>query len=502
MNLLKKQGFYNSIILYLGTAIGFFNFIVLFNRYLTIEEIGFYNLMIAIAGLFAMVASMGINSIILKYYPVFRTEGKDHRGFITFVILFSTLGFSVFTLLFICFRGPVISIYQHKTGASLLVDHYYYLIPISFFTLVFSILESLARAVFKNVYSAFLREFLLRLLTSIAVLLMALSLINYNGFLNIYLVSNFIIILLLFANIYRGKHFRITPISPEIRLQYRELLRYGLFGVLGGGSFSLVQNMDMLMLSTITEKSLRLVGIYSTFFIIAQVISMPSKALSRTSYQIVSEAWAQNDLGKINRVYSKTSIVQFIIGCLLLVGLIINKDHIIFLLHKPEYKGYFDVFIVIGLAFLVDITGGLNGQIINFSKYYRYSTYWIAAAVVFCAILNLILIPPMGLLGAALAYLLTMVALNFKYWYFLKKKYQLQPFNISYLYVSGVSLVCLLVGLFLPALPRFIIDLLYRSSIVTILYAVAIYYLHISPDINKLIEQILSMLMPWRKGKI
>ena len=66
MDLIKKQGFYNSIVLYAGTALGFFNLIILFQRNLTIEEIGFFSLMNAVALLYAQIASIGINNIILN----------------------------------------------------------------------------------------------------------------------------------------------------------------------------------------------------------------------------------------------------------------------------------------------------------------------------------------------------------------------------------------------------------------------------------------------------
>src|SRR5690606_10855237 len=159
--------------------------------------------------------------------------------------------------------------------------------------------------------------------------MMAAAWFGYDGFLNAYLVANALIACLLWYNIAKGKHFRLAPITREVKSQRKELLNYGLFAVISGGSFGLVQGMAVLMLSVIADRSLELVGVYGTFFGIAVVISLPATALGRTSYQIVSEAWAQNDLKKIDRIYKKTSLVQFIIGCLLLIGLIINYDHIL-----------------------------------------------------------------------------------------------------------------------------------------------------------------------------
>jgi len=486
MNLLQKQGFYNSIILYAGTVLGFLNLVILFQRILTKEEIGFYTLVITVSGLYAQIASLGINGVILKYFPVFRTEDKTHKGFITLVVLWSTLSFLAFTLLFVLFKGFVMNQYEDKAGGGLMVQHYYYLIPISFLTLLFTVLESLARTVFKNVFSAFLKEFLLRFITSVTVLMMAAAWFGYDGFLNAYLVANALIACLLWYNIAKGRHFKFASITREVKSQRKELLNYGLFSVISGGSFGLVQGMAVLMLSVIADRSLELVGIYGTFFGIAVVISLPAKALGRTSYQIVSEAWAQNDLKKIDRIYKKTSLVQFIIGCLLLIGLIINYDHILFLMNRPEYSQYFWVFVIVGLTFLVDITGGLNGQIINFSRYYRYTTYMITAAVFVCAFLNWLLIPHFGLVGAALSYLVIMVILNFLYWLFILVKFRLQPFDAKYLAVLLISAVSLAVGIYMPVFDNILLDIALRSVAATLVFTGSILGFNISEDINEL----------------
>jgi len=412
MNLLQKQGFYNSIILYAGTALGFFNMIILFQRVLTIEEIGFFSLMTAVTGLYAQIASMGINNIIFKYLPYYRTEDKSHGGFITFVIIWCCVSFIVFTLLFYLFQHTIIAYYNDQKGATLLVKYFYLLMPLAFLTMTYTVIESVAITVFKNVLSSFLREVVLRLFTLIGVLLIAFSLIRYQGFLSIYLIANSFMVITLWVYVYKGKDFKLARVSSSLLKQRREFFKYGIFTLLSGTSFALIQSLDNIMLSAIT-KDLQVVGVYSTFFAMALVISLPAKALNRTSLQIIAQAWANNDLAKINKIYYKTSVIQMLIGCLLFIGLLINKEFIMVLLHKPQYSGYFNVFIVIGLGFLTDVTGGVNGYIINLSKNYKMTTYFIIGAVLICAIANWLLIPKMGMMGAAVAYLLAMFVLNF-----------------------------------------------------------------------------------------
>jgi O-antigen/teichoic acid export membrane protein len=492
MNLLQKQGFFNSLILYAGVALGFFNLIILFQRIITTEEIGFFILMGTISLLYAQFAGLGIGNIILKYFPYYRSDDKKHGGFASFVVVWSLIGFVIFTIFFIIFKDAIISYYKGKDGASLLIKYFYYLIPLSFLTLVFSVLENMALTVFKNVLSSFLREVGLRLFTTVGVLLIAIKLIDYHVFLQIYIVANLIAVLVLLGYIAKGRHFKFSAVSLQLMGERKTFLNYGIFTVLSGSSFVMIQNLDTLMLSLLTKESFAYVGIYGTFFAIAVVISLPAKALSRTSLQIIAQSWVTNDLAKIGKIYYKTSVVQMLIGCLLFIGLVINREFIIMLLHKHDYAPYFNVFIVVGVAFLVDMTGGLNGYIMNVSKYYRLTTVFIVLAVALCVVSNWILIPRMGMMGAALSYLITMFILNFAYWLFIKIKFNLQPFAKAHLYILLTFTVCLLIGLYLPPLKNLFVDMVYRSGIIGIIYVFLAYFLKISEDINIIFDRILK----------
>lgn len=494
MNLLQRQGFFNSIILYAGIVLGFFNLVILFQRFLSIEEIGFFNLLIAIAALYVQVASPGLSSIILRYFPYYRSEDGKHEGFVRFIAIFAALSFSLISMLFIFLKGPIIDFYQEKNGASLLRQYYYYIIPIAGSQIVFSILEGLARTRFKNILPTFLNEVALRVGTSIAVCLIFLKWIDYSDFILLFTISNGLIVLILWQNLRKEKYFQLGIISQRLHQHKSELIRFGFFAVLNGSSFVLIQSMDTLMLSFMTKQSMAFVGIYTTFFGIAMVINLPAKALNRTSYQIISEAWHNQDMTKIDKIYRKTSVVQCLVGCLLLIGMIINKNHLINLLHKPEYAHSFNVLIVLGLAFLVDITGGLNGHIINTSPYYKLVTFVMAAAVILIAGLNWLLIPSQGMMGAAIAYLITMILLNGTYFIFIYFKFGLQPFSRAYLRILVIAILCLSTGLYLPAQSNPYLDFVLRSGLTTVLFIGLTYLLKVSEDINESIRQVLSRI--------
>jgi O-antigen/teichoic acid export membrane protein len=369
MNLLKKQGFYNSITLYVGTVLGFLNLIILFQRNLKIEEIGYFSLLIAIALLYTQLSLLGFGSVITRYFPFYRTDDKKHSGFATLTLLFSLIGFIIITIGFVGLKQIILSLHQEDKGLSLLNQYYYYIIPVALFTMLFSIQETFARTTFHNIFPAFLREVFLKLSTTIGIVLIGFNILNFEGFITYYVAANLFILLAITWYINKINSYKLSPIETALKSQTKSMLKYGLYSTLAGGSVALIQNLDIIFLKFFTDE--KMVGIYSTFFGMALVISLPAKALNTTSYQIIAEAWKNNDLQKIGKIYQKTSLIQFLIGCLLLIGLIANWQNILILLHKPIYSSYFSVFVIIGLAFLADITGGLNGAIISFSKHYK-----------------------------------------------------------------------------------------------------------------------------------
>lgn len=492
MNLLKKQGFYNSITLYLGTVLGFLNLIILFQRYLQIEEIGYFSLLIAISLLYTQLSLLGFGSVITRYFPFYRTDDKKHGGFATLTIIYSLIGFTIITVGFLGLKQIIISIHQEDKGSSLLNQYYYYIIPVAFFTMLFSIQETFARTTFHNIFPAFLREVFLKLSTTIGIVLIGFNILNFEGFITYYVAANLFILLAITWYINKINSYRLAPIEGALKSQTKSMLKYGLYSTLAGGSIALIQNLDIIFLKFFADE--KMVGIYSTFFGMALVISLPAKALNTTSYQIIAEAWKNNDLQKIGKIYHKTSVVQFLIGCLLLIGLIANWQNILILLHKPIYSSYFSVFVIIGLAFLADITGGLNGAIISFSKNYKNVMYFLMSAAVLCALLNIILIPIYKLPGAAMAYLFTMIALNFAYWLYNKVKFNLQPFDSSFIKIIIISAVALTPGILLPKIDFFILDILLRSGLVGGIFVGLVYIMKISSDINEFIEQIISKI--------
>src|SRR6202012_1774791 len=137
----------------------------------------------------------------------------------------------------------------------------------------------------------------------------------------LYIGSNGLICLLLLISILSASKFSLRVVDSRFKaINKRELVNFGLFTVISSAVYVLLQKVDTLMLSSMAGDSVQ--GVYSWYFNIAIVISVPAQALSRTTYAIVADSWKNKDMANIANVYSKTSIIQMVIGCLLFIGII------------------------------------------------------------------------------------------------------------------------------------------------------------------------------------
>lgn len=490
MGIVKKQAYKNTILAYGGMVVAYINTVLLFPFFTNPAEYGFYQLVVSISVLYSLLSSMGAPSIIAKYFPFYRTDDNKHNGFMHWVAGLVAISFFATTLAYIICKPVILAAYHDSV---FFAQYYYYMIPLSLFIVVFNYLEMTGRVVYQTIYSNFLQNVLLRLLTTGALIAIALHWINFRDFIFLYIAGNGLISLLLLISIMASGKFNLKLTDRRFKaIEKKEVVSFGTFTLVSSAVYVLLQKVDTLMLSSISGDDVQ--GVYSWYFNIAILIGVPAQALSRTTYAIVADAWRSNNLANIADVYAKTSIVQMVLGCLLFIGIIINRENLYAIAHNKAFTDpkYFSLFIVIGFGFLVDMTGGLNTYILTTSHKYKLITIVVLIASVVCVGLNYILIPRYKGMGAAVSYLIAVTGVNFFTWFYTKRQFKMQPFTYKHLLVIGIALVSLAIGKYFWRMPNFYLDIVVRSGITTVIYIAFTYFLKVSEDLNEKIDELLA----------
>ena len=226
-------------------------------------------------------------------------------------------------------------------------------------------------------------------------------------------------------------------------------------------------------------------GIYTRAFYMAVLIELPRRAISQIVSPVIAQAFKNDDFQKVKKLYKNLSINQMAVGCLIFLGIVINLDNIYSLMpNGEEYQTGFMIVYIVGVAKLVDMAFSINGEIILMSKHYRFSTYSIIILAALTVILNFLLIPIYHINGAAYASLIAIILYNLLKMGFLKWKFNLMPFSYKNLLLIAITVSVWYLDKLIPQQEFVIMDILIRSTFVTVLYCGLIVLLRISEDIN------------------
>ena len=476
-----KQSAKNSIYIYLGVFLGFIVTGVLYPELLTPEEIGLIQVLMGYSIIVAKIGGLGMQQVTLRMFPYFRDEKNRHHGFLALVLLVTAAGFIIVVSLYAIFKDVIVEMGKEESG--LFAQYVDLIIPMVLFTMLFYLLDNYYKVLYDAVTGTIYQEVVKRVFIIAAIFLYYLNVYDFQGFVYAYVAIVAIpflalILSLNFSNkIYLKTEF--SYITPKLR---KEITDVAAFGLLAGTSGLFVMHVDKIMVLNLTD-SLSATGVYSISFFFGSLVTKPARALRKVSVVFISEAWKHNRLQEIDNLYKKSALNQLLIGLLLFIGLVVNLDNIIEYLGE-DYQGGRYVIVLIALSFLIDMSAGINGQIINTSRYYRWQGYLSLGLIFSIVLFNWFFIPVFGIIGAALATLLAKALFNFAKFLLIYIKWKIQPFDVQFLKIFGIGAVSFLAGWFLPQMGNYILDIIVRSTITAAIYGFGVLILRPSVDVE------------------
>ncbi len=484
MGIIIKQTIKGTFWSYLGVVIGFITTAILFTEYLTTDVIGLFSVLLAYSVLFSQISSLGFNGITSRLFPYFRNNKNNHNGFLFIAFCSMLVGFVLFIILFFIIQPYLIESNLEKS--KLFADYAWLLIPLTFFTLLFNMLDEVNKLLYNAVFGRFIQEFLQRFLILSTTLLFIFKILSLHQFIIAYVIAVSAKGVIIFFYLLLKNEINLTPQLQFVDKKLKkEMFNVALVSVLAGLGGSVIFQLDKIIINEML--GLSKTGVYTIAFFFGTLVVIPSRTLLKISGTLISDAWKRNDIIFIDKIYKKTCINQFILASLIFGGIWINIDNILEIL-GPEYLQSKWVIFFIGLAYLIDMATGANGIIIEYSKDFRLSLVFVFILIISVIISLLILVPIWGITGAAISITFGFFINNFMRFIFLFKRYNMQPFNRSFLYVTLIFGVAYLINLIIPK-QVLILDIILRSIIFTLLFIVPILLLNISEEMNQIVQK-------------
>lgn len=481
MGIIKRQAFAGTIFTYLGVVVGFITSALIFPRYLSTEQIGLIGIFLSYSFILAQLATLGTGRITIVMFPYFKDREKNHQGFFFLMLLIAVAGLILTFIGFYFLRQWLV---EHSTAASgLFARHIDYIYPLTIFTLAFFMFDSFNTTLFNAVRGIFLKEFLQRILILVFILFYVFGMINFGQFLPLFVLAIALPALILVLSLLRNPEFSLKPSFSGMMREKKGLMSsLGFYGILIGFSGMVITNIDRIMVERMM--GLGPTGIYTTMAYFATLVVLPSRALMKISDPVIAQSWKDSNLNDVRENYYRSSLSQFLIGSLLLIGIWVNIGNILRFLPEAFAEGRM-VILFIGLAFLVDMATGTATYILANSKYYRYQTYFIMLLVIIIIILNYLMIPIWGLTGAAFSTLIAKILINLIRHQLIFQKFGLQPYTWKFLLIIGVSGVSYLAGYIIPEISALIPDLIIRSAVTGGVFIFLTFILRIYPELNE-----------------
>jgi O-antigen/teichoic acid export membrane protein len=485
MGVIRRQSIQTTLLSYFGFGLGYVNTVLLLPAFFQPEEYGLTRVLIAIVGVASQFALFGMTNAIVRFFPRFNEgDTKRQHGLLGLSLLWGLLGAAIVSILMLAGRGLLVS---YKSDGSNLIDHYYLLLfPYLIFEVIYQLLAVYTRALYHSVINVFFKEVFLRSITTVLILLYFWELVDVDQFIMLFVLQYGVIALGLMLYMIGIGNFSLKIdrqfLTPELK---KEMLTYRSYTMLTNASAYMLMNIDVLMITYMI--GLEMTAFYAVAFYIVALMNIPRNAITNISLSVIADAWRREDLDTVQSVYVKTSINQLLIGTFIFVGIWANEGSI-FQILPEEYSGGKWVLFFVGLARLADVGFGLNGGVISTSKWYRFDTYSNLILLVITVLMNFIFIPIYGITGAALATAISLFSFNVFKYVFLKVKFGFDPFGWKTFATLGLGLGTYAISCLLPVQENWLVDLVFRSSIiVSVFFPIAI-FLRLSEDVNEFLK--------------
>ena len=490
MGIIRRQGIKNTITVYLGIIIGFVSLIIIQTKLLTQEELGLTRLILSFSMLVTMFVPLGINNATIRYFPLFKDKASKNHGFFAFMNLFPLVGFLLAFLVLWVFRDFILN--QYRRESPLFLEYFDYVFPLIFCTSFVNVLTSYCNINFKSTVPAFLNDVVVRLLTIVVVAIYFLRWVDLDGFIRLFVGIYVIQFIILIFYIYHFDKFSLRIDWKIFREKnFLSLLRYGLLLWFAGVASIGLKYFDSIMIGKFMP--LAFVGIYTVAAFIPTVIEAPLNAFEKIAAAKISFAWAENDRQSINNIYHKSSLYMFLLGGFLFLNINGNIHTLLSFLPEGYQQGEI-VVIIISIGTLFNMATGLNVPIIFQSEKYRYGAVFLILLSILILSLQMLLIPIYGLAGAAMATSAASMIYNTMVFITVYRFFKLQPFDRKNLSVLMIILFMFGAIQFLPHSANGILDIGWRTAVISAFYFFLIYYFRIVPEFHK--------YLPWKDRRI
>ncbi|MFD1294651.1 lipopolysaccharide biosynthesis protein [Lutibacter holmesii] len=479
MGIVIKQSFINTLILFLGFAIGGVNVLFLFTHFLQEDYFGLITFLLSTAIIILPLLVFGMQHTIIKFYSSYKSR-QDQDSF-----LISTLVLPLLVIIPVGFIGSILyeSISSWLSVENPMIKSYTYLIFIvAVFMGYFEVFYSWTKVQFKSVFGSFVKEIFARICTTFLLFAVYFGWLTNEQF--IYAVVIVYGVRMLIMKLYAFYVYKPKLIF-KIPENLKEILSFSSYIIVAGSASSILLEIDKFMIPQMEQ--IAQVAYYSVGVYIASVIAIPTRAMQQITSPITAKDMNENRIGEVGDLYKKTSLNLLIIGGLLFLLINCNIREVYSLIGKPEFSNGIWIVFIISLAKLVELGLGTGNAILVNSKYYKIYFYFSIAMALSVIFLNKWFIHLIGINGAALATLVVVALYSLVKVAYINAKMNIMPFNKQTIKIIIIISAVFLIFNFWSFNFHPFLNIVANSCLIIVVYSIIVKKFKVSEELSDFI---------------
>lgn len=485
MGVVLNQSFKNTLVIYLGFAVGGANAIILYPRILEGDYYGIVVFLLSASNIIMPLSALGVHHTIVKFFSSY-TDKREQDKFLTSIIFLP--------ILISIPIGFLVSEFYEMIGNHIskenpiLKDYTFVIFVVAIACTYFEVFYAWVKVQMQSVFGNMLKEFWNRAVVLILLLGVSFDFLTKPQF--IYFLTGAYVIRA-FVMMFYAFWLYLPKFTWELPDNFKEVIRYSLYMVLAGSAGAILLDIDKVMIPG--KESVALAAYYSVAVFIGTVIEAPGRAMAQILQPITSKSLNENDHKDVAKIYKQSSINLFLISGFFFLLVNCGVHELFKLMPDKGYAGGELVVLMISGAKMFTMFLGSNGAIINNSKFYRVSlplALGMASSVYF---LNVWLFELYGTDGLALATLLVIFTFNLIKLGIVKYKLNMSPVT-NKTFIAAILIATLFFTFYFWDFSFHpIINILLKSIIISILFIGFAVKLKISDDVNKLISRFVKL---------
>jgi len=401
-NIVDKKKFFNEtglvfIARFLAKLKGFIVFPIIVKLFGT-QTYGIWAQILAIIGFATPMALIGINVAIKRFLPSEKDINIISKNF--WSIFYFVIVVSIFIMFVIYLLSDYIALrlfhLPEISNTLLLVT---LIIPLNAINIIFSDLFLAFNKVKKWILISSLRDII-----EVALILIILYVTIKDSI--IFLITITIASLLLTNIIAFILSYKIAPLKKPDFSNIKSYLTVGFPLFLSGLTYTFIHIGDRYIIGY--YKDITQVGIYSGIYTLATVAFLGiAEAIFITLLPTLSKFWKKNKIQEASFYTSYLLKYYFILGIPMVFGLIAISKNLLLVLSNQDFVEFWYIMPIIAFGIFIFQGFGISDYVFILTKKTTTIFYLTLIAVSENIVLNIILIPFIGILGAAIASLIT-----------------------------------------------------------------------------------------------